>query len=161
MGKCMSRSDDVGAYRSKFRRDALKAHNDYRKKHGAGTLKLTGNLNKYAQQWADKCAKSSKLQHRTEHKYGENIHFASDSRGIDGLTGDKAVKAFYDECQKYSYNTTQHIPGTGHFTQTVWKDSKRLGIGVAVKNNQVFAIFNYDPPGNVGGKYKDNVKPPK
>ena len=27
--------------------------------------------------------------------------------------GDKAVKAFYDERQKYNYNTTQHIMGTG------------------------------------------------
>nr|XP_054760810.1 Golgi-associated plant pathogenesis-related protein 1-like [Lytechinus pictus] len=147
-------------YRSKFKRDALKAHNKYRAQHGAPALKLDGRMNKYAQDWADKCAKKAQLSHRTEHKYGENIHYAYDSTGIESITGEKASKAFYDEIQRYNFGNAGFSSGTGHFTQLVWKKSRRLGIGVAVnpKNkNQVFSVFNYDPPGNVQGDYKDNV----
>ncbi|XP_022090873.1 Golgi-associated plant pathogenesis-related protein 1-like [Acanthaster planci] len=165
MGGCFSGgSSGPSGYRSKFKRDAVKAHNRYRSMHGAPNIKLNGNISKYAQEWANKLAKEGQLQHRSEHKYGENIYYGADSRGLDELTGDKAVKSFYDEINRYNFNSGGFSSGTGHFTQVVWKDSRRLGIGVAVnprKQNEVFAVFNYDPPGNVSGRYKENVLPSK
>ncbi|XP_071485373.1 Golgi-associated plant pathogenesis-related protein 1-like [Diadema antillarum] len=165
MGGCMSRDGGMGGFRSKFRRDAVKAHNKYRAMHGAPALKLDNRLNKYAQDWADKCAKKAQLAHRTDHKYGENIHYAYDSTGIENITGEKASKAFYDEISRYNFSGGGGFSsGTGHFTQLVWKKSRRMGIGVAVnpKNrNQVFSVFNYEPAGNVQGQYKENVLPKK
>ncbi|XP_071844138.1 Golgi-associated plant pathogenesis-related protein 1-like [Apostichopus japonicus] len=162
MGGCMSGDSSRRGYKRRFKREALEAHNNYRAQHGAPPLKLNGNINKYAQRWANRCAKKATLQHRKNGKYGENIHFAYDSQGVDSITGATASKAFYDEISKYNFNSAQFAQGTGHFTQLVWKNSKRMGVGVAFnpKNkNQVYAVFNYDPAGNVQGQFKENVLP--
>ena len=47
----------------------------------------------------------------------------------------------------------------GHFTQVVWKSTKQLGIGKAVKGNKVYIVANYRPPGNCAAFFKDNVMP--
>lgn len=158
----MSGDSSRRGYKGRFRRDALKAHNQYRAQHGSPPLKLNGGLNRYAQRWANRCARKATLQHRPNGKYGENIHFAYDSTGIQNITGESASKAFYDEISRYNFNNARFAQGTGHFTQLVWKSSKSVGIGVAFnpKNkNQVYAVFNYDPPGNVQGQFKENVLP--
>ena len=49
----------------------------------------------------------------------------------------------------------------GHFTQVVWKGSKELGIGKAVKGDKVFVVASYRPPGNYAGRFKENVFPPQ
>jgi len=51
---------------------------------------------------------------------------------------------------------------TGHFTQLVWKNSQRLGVGIAFSydHRQVFVVAQYSPPGNYEGQYQDNVSPP-
>ena len=41
-------------------------------------------------------------------------------------------------------------PGTGHFTQIVWKDTKKVGCGVAGS----FAVCRYQPAGNFLGLYE-------
>lgn len=46
---------------------------------------------------------------------------------------------------------------SGHFTQVVWKDSKRLGIALVKNNNNTIVVANYDPPGNFIGDYINNV----
>lgn len=160
MGGCMSGDASRRGYKGRFRRDALKAHNDYRAQHGAPPLKINSGMNSYAQKWSNRCAKKAALQHRKNGKYGENIHFAYDSQGIDRITGATATKAFYDEIARYNFSSGQFMQGTGHFTQVVWKGSKNMGIGVSFnpKNkNEVYAVFNYDPPGNVQGQFKENV----
>jgi len=48
----------------------------------------------------------------------------------------------------------------GHFTQVVWKGSTELGIGKASgRNGGTFVVANYNPPGNFGGQYNQNVFP--
>lgn len=39
----------------KFQLDCLNAHNDYRRKHGVGPLKLSPTLSNFAQNWANVC----------------------------------------------------------------------------------------------------------
>ena len=51
-------------------------------------------------------------------------------------------------------------PGTGHFTQVVWKASTQLGIGKAEKNGCIYVVGRYSPAGNMGGQYKSNVLKP-
>ena len=48
----------------------------------------------------------------------------------------------------------------GHFTQVVWKDSKKLGIGIATGKIGTVVVANYLPPGNYKGKFGENVPPP-
>ena len=51
---------------------------------------------------------------------------------------------------------------TGHFTQVVWKGSRRLGVGVGYADNgrKAIVVANYDPPGNYLGQFPQNVSPP-
>ena len=54
------------------------------------------------------------------------------------------------------------LVSAGHFTQVVWKNSKKLGIGKAKnKNGKTIVVANYEPAGNWIGQYKDNVPAPK
>uniref|UniRef100_A0A0R3RVS9 SCP domain-containing protein n=1 Tax=Elaeophora elaphi TaxID=1147741 RepID=A0A0R3RVS9_9BILA len=66
---------------------------------------------------------------------------------------------------------------TGHFTQLIWKSTKQMGVGVAMRDfnghranscqpdfpsTLIYVVVKYDPPGNVLDKknYDDNVLPP-
>ena len=61
---------------------------------------------------------------------------------------------WYDEIKDYSYSKATFIPGTGHFTQVVWKDSKEVGFGVAqASDGSFYAVANYFPAGNWSGEF--------
>ncbi len=67
-------AEEAGSNLSRDEVDTLlKAHNGARKLVGAPAVKWSPELAGYAQQWADQIAASGKLEHRTEHKYGENL----------------------------------------------------------------------------------------
>jgi pathogenesis-related protein 1 len=40
----------------------------------------------------------------------------------------------------------------GHYTQLVWKNTRRLGCAKAESGGNVIIVCNYDPPGNVLGQ---------
>ena len=52
----------------------------------------------------------------------------------------------------------------GHFTQVVWRETKKLGLGYAQKNGRAYIVARYSPGGNfhyAGRKvkwYKRNVQ---
>lgn len=49
---------------------------------------------------------------------------------------------------------------TGHFTQVVWKESQKLGVGVARSSSgRVYVVAQYTPPGNYLGQFQANVRP--
>ena len=77
------------------------------------------------------------------------------------LSAKDAVDAWYKEIKDFDFQNGGFKPGTGHFTQLVWKDSQKLGIGYAVdtKNNKAYVVARYDPPGNYDGEYRENVLP--
>lgn len=100
------------------------------------------------------------MQHRSDNKYGENIFCKYGSGNID-VDGPEAVKSWYDEIQHYNFNAAGFNSNTGHFTQVIWRNSKKLGIA-KVRNNkgQIFVVANYDPPGNYQGQFPENVPKP-
>ncbi|MBP7901380.1 MAG: hypothetical protein KA015_01045 [Spirochaetes bacterium] len=139
-----------------FRDNVLLRHNFYRKKHSAPDLQWSNEIEKYAQQWADKLASENKMYHRQPNKYGENIYWISggDSNGQD------AVDAWYSEIKQYNFNKPGFSMATGHFTQLVWKGSTLIGCGKAKsKNGGIYVVCNYSAPGNYSGKFKENVLP--
>lgn len=47
-----------------------------------------------------------------------------------------------------------------HFTQIVWKASKKLGMATAVASDRLVAVARYEPAGNIGGQFQENVLVP-
>ena len=66
---------------------------------------------------------------------------------------------WYDEIKDYNFSKPGFSSNTGHFTQVVWVDSVELGVGKATsKNGMQFVVARYYPPGNILGRFPDNVK---
>ena len=66
---------------------------------------------------------------------------------------------WYDEIKDYNFNKPGFNSNTGHFTQVVWVDSVELGVAKATaKNGMQFVVARYFPPGNILGRFPDNVK---
>ena len=62
----------------------------------------------------------------------------------------------------YNFNSGAFSFATGHFTQVVWKGSRKLGIGFARGsyksfNNCLFVVGRYLEPGNMSGAFRENV----
>ena len=50
---------------------------------------------------------------------------------------------------------------SGHFTQVVWKKSKKMGIAKArTSKGKIIVVANYEPAGNWIGQYTENVPAP-
>ncbi|XP_050320143.1 mucin-4-like [Bactrocera neohumeralis] len=147
-------SDEV----SDFHRECLDAHNRYRARHqNCPPLSLSNELSKYAQQWAQHLAATGRLEHRQVHTYGENL-YTSSGMEVDGAT---VVKNWYDEIRNYDFSKATYKPGTGHFTQIVWRDSRQLGVGIATRADSTYVVCNYNPPGNILGSFDGMVPPLK
>lgn len=59
---------------SQYEIDCLKAHNDYRAKHGVPPLKLSRKICQFSQSWASNIAARDVMQHSSGSGYGENIY---------------------------------------------------------------------------------------
>jgi len=135
--------------------DMLKQHNDYRAKHNAGPLSIDQNLMAKAQDWADNLAARDAFEHTDSADLtlnnvcvGENIYMSSggEDSAID------ATRSWYCEVDDYygTINKWQSSPAIGHFTQVVWKDSQRVGFGIATgSDGMTRVVAQYQPCGNM------------
>uniref|UniRef100_A0A6J0UW49 Golgi-associated plant pathogenesis-related protein 1 isoform X2 n=1 Tax=Pogona vitticeps TaxID=103695 RepID=A0A6J0UW49_9SAUR len=145
-----------------FAEEVLKAHNDYRKKHGVPPLKLCKKLNREAQQYSEALASTRILKHSPESssgKCGENLAWASYDQ-----SGSEVAERWYGEIKNYNFQSPGFSSGTGHFTAMVWKNTKRMGVGkAAASDGSTFVVARYEPAGNIvnPGHYEQNVLPPK
>ena len=55
-----------------------------------------------------------------------------------------------------------HFVPLGHFSQIVWKNTKKVGFGRVVLHGgrHIYITAYYSPPGNISSQYKENVPPP-
>ncbi|XP_050517539.1 uncharacterized protein LOC126892114 isoform X2 [Diabrotica virgifera virgifera] len=147
---------------SDFALEALKVHNEYRRRHGTQDLVLNEEICKYAQEWADTCARTASLQHRANSQYGENIFSVYSSDYSHTPSARDAVKEWYDEVKRHTFGVERVNQGSLHFTQVIWKESKELGIGMAKnKRGQTYVVANYSPRGNYIGQFVENVPRPR
>ncbi|XP_067624468.1 uncharacterized protein [Eurosta solidaginis] len=139
---------------SEFHQECLEAHNRFRARHkNCPPLSLSIELSQYAQQWAKHLANTGRLEHRQVHTYGENLYTA---RGME-VSGASVVQSWYDEIRYYDFSKPNYKPGTGHFTQIVWRESRQLGVGVVTKGDTTYVVCNYNPPGNIIGSFESMV----
>lgn len=140
--------------------DVLNDHNRVRQEVGVQPLIWNSQLAAYAQQWADHLANNNncKMKHRTNageagKAYGENLFWGSSStyyKPLDASTSWYSEKSLF----KYQALSNNNWFKAGHYTQMVWRDTKEMGVGVAVcPNGGLIVVANYYPAGNVLTRY--------
>lgn len=144
-----------------FELECLRAHNEYRVRHGVSPLKLSKKLCKHAEEWARVLANRGVLIHRNNSQYGENIFCSWSSHAHNNhVSGREPVDNWYNEITQHVFHKEPATLKTGHFTQVVWKESRELGVGMAKnRSGEIFVVANYDPPGNYIGSFEKNVPP--
>lgn len=136
--------------------EALAFHNQARKEVAVEPLLCSAEISGYAQEWANNLAKNGcQLRHRSSAEntkgYGENIALRPSSSG----SATDASKAWYNEISKFKNvvldNTNWYA--AGHYSQMIWRKTKKVGIGSAkCTNGYYIVVANYDPPGNYMGQ---------
>ncbi|CAH3109232.1 unnamed protein product, partial [Pocillopora meandrina] len=138
----------------------LKAHNERRALHGASPLVWDETLVEHAQVWADHLAATGKIHHDPNRDgEGENIAWF---KGYKTADCEDALVGWYDrEEPLYNYEKPEFSPGTGHFTQVVWKASTAVGVAQAFRGSgfskEIFIVARYSPSGNVLRRFRKNV----
>ena len=128
-----------------------------------------------AQKYADTLAETDTFQHSKDPVYGENLYWSWSSDPGWELPGGEAVTSWYGEKRGYDYaeepvdaetgkdciscTCTYTVYDTGHFTQMVWAQTHRLGVGLAKSKTtgKYITVMKYDPAGNYTSKYRENV----
>merc|ERR1712071_83867 len=133
-------------------KDYVDIHNEARKNVSVGPVTWDKKLEKYAPNYANKKANSGCEMEHSNGPYGENL-----GGGYDDTDGVDAVKFWLTEKDNYDHDSNQCVGDDecGHYTQVVWRDTKRIGCArVKCKGNSIwwFIICSYDPPGNYLGE---------
>uniref|UniRef100_A0A0N5A2Y1 SCP domain-containing protein n=1 Tax=Parastrongyloides trichosuri TaxID=131310 RepID=A0A0N5A2Y1_PARTI len=130
----------------------IKETNEYRRKHGVPPLVYDKTIEQKAQRHANLLAKLRRLKHERDDIYGENLGT------VYGSSGDDIVQKWYDEIKYYNFDNPRYTSQVGHFTQVVWKSSKKFGFGIAKDSRgQIYVVCKYFPPGNVLNQMAENV----
>ncbi len=152
-----------------FQKAALARHNALRAKHGAKALVADEALRKQAQKWAEQLASANgRLKHSNVDGMGENLYYHHSTAPTPIAAAElatQAVDAWYGEIKDYKFgeDNLAHFGKIGHFTQVVWKGTRKMGCGAAASadGQAHFVVCNYSPPGNILGEYEQNVVPAK
>ncbi|CAH8499963.1 unnamed protein product [Schistosoma mattheei] len=151
----MSRLDD-------FREDCFIAHNEKRLLHGVCALRHSLALDKTAQDWAEALLledgiKNSPLSSRGE--VGESISVRTSTGTHVDMQGHEVVNTWHSDAENYNYENGKGP--AGNFTQLVWSSTREVGFGKACGPGKCVVVAHYRPPGNVLGRYLENVFRPK
>jgi uncharacterized protein YkwD len=132
--------------------------NQYRSRHGAPPLSWDADLASLAQQWATHLAENKKFDHgmlvnKEGHAVGQNIAMSGSKVWDPSI----AIRLWYSERGKYDFRKPGFSLATGHFTQIVWVNTTKVGMGLCSANGGTVVVADFSPPGNVSGAYVKNV----
>jgi len=147
----------------------LQAHNAKRSLHGAAPLVWDATLARHAKEWAEVLVRWGEMEHARDTGEGENLYWY---KGSKVATCVEAVKSWYGEEPDYPYNnppkTYQEFYAgkkIGHFTQIVWKGTRKVGVALATKKaggwTETYIVARYSPQGNILGHFAANVARPR
>ena len=164
--------------KKKFNQLALKQNNQYRKLHRVEPLKFDEYLYKrafiIAQQYlTEETIDNENLSYKNGKELGMNAKIFKEK-----LDEKKLMGLWYKENEKYNYKNPKELE-CNNFTQMIWKDSKKFGIGYYSlpengkgkesakkknenKNNEkkpeiYYYVALYYPAGNLPDEYEKNV----
>lgn len=141
------------------------AHNKWRTEAGVQALTHSPKLAKSAQAWANhlKQSRNCDMQHSNpKGSYGENLYWASPLMWSDGrqelrkVSPAEVIDSWGNEKADYDHARNECRAGAvcGHYTQLVWRDTSKVGCGMAACSNsheQVW-VCHYSPAGNLAGE---------
>lgn len=136
----------------------LARHNEERSALGIPALRLDDDLNRQALAYAEEMAASGNFQHSpssSRQGQGENLWAGTESR----FTYDQMVDGWIDEKQYYVHDRFPYVSNTGdwkdvgHYTQIIWRDTERLGCGLATAGGWDYLVCRYSPAGNISGEF--------
>jgi len=136
-------------------RALLEAHNRLRAKHCAPPLRWSPEVAESARRWAESLARRGCVLDHSRGRYGENLAVAT----TGSLSAAEVAGLWYAEVKHYRFGRSGFSMQTGHFTQLVWVGTQDLGCGVAQCEGEEVWVCQYDPPGNVEGRFEKNVLP--
>lgn len=106
-------------------------------------------------------AKRKQIDHTCPYKNGAADNLIGGSgEWNENQFAEMSSKMWYDKVKDYDYNKPGFSYKTGHFTQVVWKNSKKFGFGFAKVNGYTVSVGLYSPHGNYEGQFKENVLKP-
>ncbi|MHB8809925.1 MAG: CAP domain-containing protein [Desulfobulbaceae bacterium] len=144
------------------------AHNMVRAELGLPQVVWSDELARFAEEWAQYLVERNgcRMRHHPGQDkralpYGENLYWASAIRQGNGrrkrqdITPQKVINSWVSERQDYdpARNGCGRGESCGHYTQVVWRSTRRIGCGMATCSDmsQIW-VCNYDPPGNFIGQ---------
>ena len=135
--------------------------NNYRSLNQSPPLVWDANILIASNQWSQYLLTNNLFQHSGNQQYGENLAYF-EGYGTDAMTLlKKSVDSWYNEISSYNFTKPGFSEATGHFTCLVWAASTNFAISITIDITTTAAdiVFNTSPPGNVQGKYQNNVLP--
>lgn len=157
----------------------LDRENEFRARHGAPPMNLIKELSDAAQEWAEVNARECRLFHSKN--TDRNRRLLGNSTGESLSAGPTmpdedsayiAADGWYEGVKDYPFPRGYEGHGhdvlfqkIGNFAQTVWKDTKYVGYGLAKNPScrdgfKYYLVARYSPSGNYIGQYKKNVLKP-
>jgi uncharacterized protein YkwD len=137
-------------------------HNQVRDTVGVPHMTWDPDLAAIAQAWAEQCIDNEPIAGLVDHNAGRSDNYpgyvGENIYGSGGTpTPEGAVGLWAAEEANYDYDTNSCAAGEvcGHYTQLVWRDSIKLGCGLAICSGLQYGgtiVCDYAPGGNSGGK---------
>jgi uncharacterized protein YkwD len=135
----------------------LKAHNDARAAVGVGPVTLDTDLNTAARAYAQVLIANGRFEHSSNASrpnQGENLWAGTAS----AFSFQQMAAGWVDEKQFFidgvfpNVSTTGNWQDVGHYTQIIWRNTTKIGCGIASNAQRDVLVCRYSPPGNFIGQ---------
>lgn len=148
----------------KFRKKIIERHNYYRKQHKVEELERDSELEKIAQNNAKYMSEIDDFIQSKEKYNGDFIaqsSFYIFDNGKEDVNGEKIVDKWYKEIEYYDFEKprSENEKKTNHFTNMIWKDTKKIGCGYSCVKNECYGCCVYYPSKSYEYIFSQNVLP--
>ncbi|QFT77882.1 CAP domain-containing protein [Erythrobacter sp. THAF29] len=136
----------------------LRDHNEARREVGTANLVLDADLSRQALEYAEELARTGNFRHSpgsSRQGQGENLWVGT----ANAFSYEDMAAGWINEKQYYTHAAFPYVSNTGnwqdvgHYTQIIWRDTKRLGCGIATGRGRDWLVCRYSPQGNIVGQY--------
>ncbi len=137
----------------------LNSHNRERALHRIPRLQWDAALASRARAWAQHLAATGKFEHSpnlpSQPLEGENIWGGSHAAfGPESMVDLWVTEKRYFKPGIFPNNsTTGRVQDVSHFTQVVWRETGKVGCGLARNAEKDILVCRYSAPGNVFGRW--------